>query len=151
MNSLYLNHVIFTQLFHLIRLHVVFLSRVSFFSFMKCQEFMVCKQLSSMVMFYMKVKYTLTIIYRMERKITRDPEKRSFHFSLKFSTILSFRDLWRRSNTKRPQSLRQNSDSATTQMLIKYSISLPNIFYISTFLYFIFYRSIQNTSRTIPD
>ena len=149
MNSLYL--IYRTYLFHLIKLHAVYLSCVSFLSFMKCQEFMVSKQLSSTAMFYMKVKYTLTIIYRMERKITRDPEKRSFHFSTKFSTILSFRDLWRRSNTKRPQSLRQNSDFETTQMLIKYCISLPYIFYISTFLYFIFHRSIQNTSRTIPD
>ena len=46
-----------------------------YFSFMKCQEFVVFKQLSSTVTFYMKVKYTLTIIFQMVHKTTRDLAK----------------------------------------------------------------------------
>ena len=85
----------------------------------------------------------------MDPKITSDPEKSTVHFFLNIGTILFFRDCWRRSNSKWSQSFRPNPDFKTTQMFIKYSLSLFDIFYFGTFLYSVFHRSIQNTSGTI--
>ena len=100
----YMIHLIWIITYYLYVKYIDFkrticMMRCMYFSFMKCQEFVVFKQLSSTVTFYMKVKYTLTIIFQMVHKTTRDLAKATVQVFFRSGAIFPFRDPWWQSNT----------------------------------------------------